>query len=60
MRAQRNAKSSSIMQWTVDGFRGRYAYARAQADSGLISIKLVIGQEKDFVLLMSRPKSTVS
>ena len=37
---------------TLDGFR-RYAHARLQAESGLVSIKLVIGPEKDFVLRIS-------
>ena len=39
---------------TLDGFR-RYTHARVQAESELVSIKLVIGQ-KNFVLLISRQK----
>ena len=40
---------------TLDGVR-RYAHTRVQAESGLVSIKLVIGEEKDFVFLISRQK----
>ncbi len=39
----------------VDGYCP-YAHARVQAESGLVSVKLVIGKEKDFVLLISRQK----
>ena len=40
---------------TLDGCR-RCAHARVQADSGLVSIKLVIGSEKDLVSILSRQK----
>ena len=40
---------------TFDDFR-RYTHARVQTVCGLVSIRLVIGQEKQFVLLISRQK----